>query len=64
VHAREVPGTRVMAAEPGKIGYTVERLPRGAALRLRTNDSAAVEAIHEFLAFQRMDHHAGAHQLQ
>jgi hypothetical protein len=64
VHAREVPGTRVMAAERGKISYTVESLPRGAALRLRTTDNAAVEAIHEFLAFQRMDHRAGAHQVQ
>ena len=64
VHAREVPGTRVMAAEPEKISYTVESLPRGAALRLRTADSAAVEAIHEFLAFQRMDHRAGSHRGQ
>jgi hypothetical protein len=64
VHAREVPGTRVMAAEPGKISYAVESLPRGAALRLRTTDSAAVEAIHDFLAFQRMDHRAGAHHVQ
>jgi hypothetical protein len=39
----------------------VESLPRGAALRLRTSDSAAVAAIHEFLAFQRMDHRAGMH---
>ena len=60
VHAREVPGTGVMAAERGKISYAVESLPRGAALRLRSSDPAAVEAIHEFLAFQRMDHRAGA----
>jgi hypothetical protein len=60
VHAREVPGTRVMAAERGRIGYEVESLPRGAALRLRTDDSVAIEAIHEFLAFQRVDHRAGA----
>jgi hypothetical protein len=59
VHAREVPGTEVMASERAKISYTVESLPRGAALRLRTTDTAAVEAIHEFLAFQRMDHRAG-----
>ena len=59
VHARDVPGTEVMASEREKISYTVESLPRGAALRLRTNDTAAVEAIHEFLAFQRMDHRAG-----
>lgn len=61
VHAREVPGTRVMAAERGRISYVVESLPRGAALRLRASDRAAVEAVHEFLAFQRMDHRAGSH---
>jgi hypothetical protein len=59
VHSREVPGTRVMASEREKISYTVESLPRGAALRLRTTDTAAVEAIHEFLAFQQRDHRAG-----
>jgi hypothetical protein len=59
VHAREVPGTKLMASEREKISYTVESLPRGAALRLRTTDTAAVEAIHEFLAFQRLDHRAG-----
>lgn len=61
VHAREVPGTRIMAARRAEISYTVESLPRGAALRLRTADSSAVRAIHEFLAFQRMDHRAGMH---
>jgi hypothetical protein len=61
VHAREVPGTRMMAVEREKISYAVESLPRGAAVRLRTSDSAAVEAIHRFLAFQRMDHRAGPH---
>lgn len=61
VHDREVPGTGVMAARRGQISYAVESLPRGAALRLRTGDPAAVEAIHQFLAFQRMDHRAGGH---
>jgi hypothetical protein len=64
VHAGEVPGARVMAAERGRIGYTVESLPRGAALRLRTTDSVAVDAIHEFLAFQRMDHRARARHVR
>ena len=61
VHARTVPGTEVMAARRGAIRYRVELLPRGAALRLATTDPAAVAAIHEFLAFQRQDHHAAAH---
>jgi len=62
VHDRNVPGTAVMIAKRGTITYVVETLPRGAAVRLRSADSVAVRAIHEFLAFQRGDHHAGAHR--
>jgi len=61
VHAREVPGTHVMAAKRAVIAYTVRDLPRGAELRITTHDSAAIAAVHEFMAFQRMDHHAGGH---
>jgi hypothetical protein len=61
VHARVVPGTEIMAARRAAIAYVVDTLPRGAALRIRSADSTAVRAIHEFLAFQRQDHHAGAH---
>jgi hypothetical protein len=61
VHARAVPGAAVMAAKRGAITYTVESLPRGAAVRVRSVDAGAVQAIHEFLAFQRQDHHASAH---
>jgi hypothetical protein len=48
-----------MAARREKISYSVESLPAGAALRLRTSDPSARSAIHEFLAFQRKDHRAG-----
>lgn len=61
VHGREVPGTAVMAARRAKITYVVESLPRGAAVRLTTRDSSAIEAIHEFLAFQGQDHRAATH---
>jgi len=61
VHARLVPGTEIMAARRAAIAYAVDTLPRGAALRIRSGDSTAVRAIHEFLAFQRHDHHAEAH---
>lgn len=61
VHATDVPGTATMAARRGAIRYSVDTLPRGAALRLQSSDSAAVRAIHEFLVFQRHDHRAGAH---
>jgi len=61
VHAQEVPGTDVMAAKRSTIRYTVRDLPRGAELRITTHDSAAIAAVHQFMAFQRMDHHAGGH---
>jgi hypothetical protein len=60
VHARIVPGTEVMAARRSEISYTVEDLPRGAALRLRSATPSVVRAIHDFLQFQRQDHHAAA----
>jgi TusA-related sulfurtransferase len=49
-----------MAARRAAIAYSVDTLPRGAALRIRSTDSTAVRAIHEFLAFQRHDHRVGA----
>lgn len=58
VHDREVPGTKVMAARRGRIRYSVALLPRGAQLRIHSNDPIAIGAIHEFLAFQRRDHRA------
>ncbi|HET6777377.1 MAG TPA: hypothetical protein VFH26_00670 [Gemmatimonadales bacterium] len=58
VHAREVPGTREMRARKSLIGYTADTIPGGAVLHLRSTDSTAIAAIHEFLAFQRHDHRA------
>lgn len=58
VHAREVPGTRVMSERRARITYQAADLPGGAEVRIRSSDSAAVAAVHEFLAFQRGDHRA------
>ena len=60
VHDREVPGTRIMTERRSAISYSVESLPSGGAVRVRSADTVAVSAIHEFLAFQRQDHHASA----
>jgi hypothetical protein len=60
VHDREVPGARIMADRRAAISYAVEALPRGGAVRVRSSDPVAVRAIHDFLAFQRQDHHASA----
>lgn len=63
VHARTVPGTRVMTARRAAIRYEFHPLPGGGEVRIRTQDAVAISAIHEFLAFQRGDHrvidHAG-----
>jgi hypothetical protein len=59
VHMQRVPGTTVMAAKRKVITYEPKDLPRGAELRIRTTDPEALIAIHEFMAFQRSDHHAG-----
>lgn len=61
VHAREVPGTAVMAARRASIRYVADTLPRGAQVRIVTTDSTALSAVHSFLDFQRRDHRAGGH---
>lgn len=61
VHDQEVPGTAVMAAKRDAISYQYSDLPRGGQVRITTTDSAAVAAVHEFMAFQRGDHRAGGH---
>ncbi|HET7457194.1 MAG TPA: hypothetical protein VFJ74_06045 [Gemmatimonadaceae bacterium] len=63
VHARRVPGTGVMAERRAAITYLVADRPRGAEVDIRTTDPAAVAAVHDFLAFQRADHHAAGHEM-
>ena len=62
VHARAVPGTKVMAEKRAMITYTAMDRAKGAELRIQTRDPAALVAVHEFLAFQRMDHRAAGHE--
>lgn len=62
VHAiKEVPGTAKMRALRSEITYTARELPRGGEVVIATRNPEAVAAIHDFLAFQRMDHRAGMH---
>ena len=62
VHAQVVSGTDVMAAHAAAIDYRVVDRPRGAEVRIVTQDPTALAAIHEFLAFQRGAHHAAGHE--
>lgn len=62
VHAMaDVPGTGKMKALRSEITYSERDLPRGAEVVISTKNPDAVAAIHEFLAFQRMDHRAEMH---
>lgn len=64
VHAMEaVPGTGTMAERKEAIRYTYDPLPRGGEVRIETADTAALRAIHAFLAFQRLDHRAMGHDM-
>jgi hypothetical protein len=59
VHDREVPGTRIMTARRALINYTTDSTPAGGQLRITSQDSVAIDAVHRFLAFQRQDHRTG-----
>jgi hypothetical protein len=62
VHATgDVPGTAAMKRLKAEITYTPRDLPGGAQVVISTRNPEAVGAIHEFLAFQRMDHRTGTH---
>jgi len=59
VHAEEVPGTRTLTARGAHVEYVYRDLPRGGEVRLVTQDAEALEAIREFMAYQRSDHRSG-----
>lgn len=63
VHDGPVPGTDVMTARHTVIGYAFAALPRGGEVRITTHDPEALHAIHQFLAYQRQEHHAAGHHL-
>ena len=64
VHMQDVPGTKVMRERRDKITYQAHDLPRGAELHINTTDPAALAAIHEFMAFQRGEHHASGARVE
>jgi hypothetical protein len=60
VHDDTVPGVPVLRARRSAISYDVSDLPRGAELRIHSNDAVAIDAIHRFLAYQRREHRTGS----
>jgi hypothetical protein len=64
VHAQTVPGTAIRTAHRNAITYDVLDRPNGGEVRIRSADPAVVTAIHEFLEFQRQQHHAAGHEMR
>jgi len=54
---------RADLADTAAISYEPIDRPRGGEVRIRSDDSVAVTAIHEFLEFQRQQHHSPSHQM-
>jgi len=59
IHARTPPGVPTMKKLRGEIHYRVEDLPNGARVRVSSENSKAIAAIHDFLRFQIQDHRTG-----
>ena len=57
VHSsKQVPGTATMRARRKHISYRFLPLPGGGEVRIRTRDPKALQAVHQYLAFQRREH--------
>ena len=59
IHDQVPPGVPVMKEKRAVISYQYEELAGGARVRIKTGDSSALSAIHDFLRFQIEDHHTG-----
>jgi hypothetical protein len=59
IHNKTPPGVPVMKSKRATISYIFEQIPNGGRVRIATSDNNAVEAIHQFLAFQIDDHRTG-----
>jgi hypothetical protein len=59
IHDQVPPGVPVMKEKRDEISYTLEELPSGGRVRIKTANRDALKAIHDFLRFQIEDHHTG-----
>ena len=56
VHDTLPPGANAMKRLHKKIHYTYEEMPTGARVVIKTDDSSALDAIHDFLRYQIREH--------
>jgi len=59
IHDQVPPGVPTMQKLKGEIQYHYEETEQGARIRISTNNSEALRAIHEFLQFQIKEHKTG-----
>lgn len=59
VHAELPPGVPVIKKRKDKIAYRYEEIERGARVVIETQDPKALEAVHEYLAYQVREHKTG-----
>lgn len=59
IHEKVPPGVPVMKELKSSIEYRFEPTERGGRIAIRTRDSRALAAIHQFLRFQIDDHKTG-----
>jgi hypothetical protein len=58
-HAEVPPGTETMKRLAAKIHYSFKKTARGGVVRIEAADSAARDAVHEFLRYQITEHATG-----
>ncbi len=59
VHDENPPGAAKMKELRSSLKYSFEELPTGGRVRIRSSDSAANAAVHEFLRYQIREHRTG-----
>jgi hypothetical protein len=55
-HGKTPPGVAVLQRLKPEVGYTYEEIENGGRVLIKTNNSEALAAAHEFLRFQITDH--------
>jgi len=59
VHDTEPPGVPVMKERRAQLTFRFEEIPAGGKVVIQTADTAAREALHDFLRFQIREHRTG-----
>ncbi len=58
-HGKVPPGVPVLQKMKAEVSYAFAEIENGGRVRIKTNNSEALAAVHEFLRFQITDHQTG-----